>query len=268
MDIEKMIIKAKLAGRLQEINTFHQRRPLYIISISEYKHNIIIPDNVEILDDSINNIQFNQRICKLKGELKLIGGRGLLSLSNLLRRSTARVIDLSEFKPIKSDRMDSMLCECKLDKLILNGFDTSNIEYVHCAFEKIEIDDLDLTVLNLSKANDFSYVFYSSKINRLNLSGMDLSNLSDADSAFKKCSIKQLDLNNIDIKNLKIIDSIFMKSKINYLNLNNIKVSSSIGNSDLDMYCFYDSDIDNMVINREYLDSRQDLFLEFKGNII
>lgn len=217
-DTERLITKAKLVGKLDNIPTFCG---IYckLISLNDKEHIIYIPDNVTVLNGAYRLI-FTDIIAKMRGTIKIIGGKGLKNINYMFMTLSLEKLDLSEFKPINAHSMDNTFAYCKIDNLILDGFDTSNISEAFGTFSNIQIKKLDLSVLNLEKLTGLDLTFEDSTIENLNMHGLKLYNLKGMNGTFRSSQIKNVDLSNIEMKDLNSLKSTFEDCKIENLDLN------------------------------------------------
>lgn len=83
-EIKKLAVKAKILGILTEIPTYCNHI-CHLISKSKTEHILLIPSDVEVLNDYYTFTPFSKQIQNLKGTLKVIGGSGLIDIQRMFR---------------------------------------------------------------------------------------------------------------------------------------------------------------------------------------
>jgi len=104
--------------------------------------------------------------------------------------------------------------DCKLDSLVFNSFDTSNVNDMSSMFKKLTIDSLDLSCFNTSKVNDMSSMFEGCNINHLNLSSFDTRHGTKMNYMFKDCKIDNITFGD-NMVNRGYINNMFENATIN-----------------------------------------------------
>ena len=155
-DYNTIIAKAKLLGRGKTIQTVS--KDCYLIKDDEGNNLIIIPDNVtEINKDS--HQEFTNNIKELTGKIKVIGGRGLKSISNMFFDCKFDEIDLSGMTTSNVIHMNSVFQNCVAREIILNGFDTSKCQDMYMMFAGCISGTLDLSSFTVTRSTDIREIF-------------------------------------------------------------------------------------------------------------
>lgn len=156
VDYNAIIAKAKLLGKGKTIPTVSE--DCYLIKDDEGNNLIIIPDNVTELNKD-SHLEFTNNIKELTGKIKVIGGRGLKSISNMFFDCKFDEIDLSGMITSNVINMESAFQNCVARKIILDGFDTSKCQDMYMMFAGCISGTLDLSSFTITRSTDIQEIF-------------------------------------------------------------------------------------------------------------
>ena len=190
--LNSLLQKARVLGMLTELKT-PCRHTCALIRKTSDDCLLYIPDDVTRLknDSDMEAMRCGNDIdlSGLHGNIKVVGGRGLLSARLLFEKCSFKGIDLSEFDVTNIKSMEGMFCDCAADNLIFKTPVDNNITNLDYMFLGASIDYIDLSEFYIPKVK---YMY-----------GM-----------FQECSSKQLDIINFHINKNTLTFQMFKDSKI------------------------------------------------------
>ena len=122
--LESLMTKARILGKLTQLNTKCGHAMYLIKDISDGTNLLYIPDDVECITKS-KNPSYCDIECKT---LKVIGGRNLRDTNKMFFKCKAQSIDLSDFNTSQVTDMNSMFESCESQSIDLSSFDTSQVK--------------------------------------------------------------------------------------------------------------------------------------------
>ena len=192
INVEAIIIKAKVLGH--SITTFDTDcgHKCYMTSSPDNtKHFLIIPDNVKYLYGTDMDPDIHAPYMPMiKGDLKVIGGRGLTSAHHMFALCKARSIDLSSFDTSKVTNMSFMFMNCEAQSIDLSSFDTRKVTGMRWMFMYCKAHSIDLSSFNTSKVEDMEKMFCRCEAQSIDLSSFDTSEVTDMEQMFKGCKAR------------------------------------------------------------------------------
>ena len=227
INVEAIIIKAKVLGH--SITTFDTDcgHKCYMTSSPDNtKHFLIIPDNVKYLYGTDMDPDIHAPYMPMiKGDLKVIGGRGLTSAHHMFALCKARSIDLSSFDTSKVTSMSSMFAQCKTNSLDLSSFNTSNVTDMSGMFSSCKVQSLDLSSFDTSKVTDMGSMFAGCKAQSLDLRSFNTSKVTNMSFMFMNCEAQSIDLSSFDTRKVTGMRWMFMYCKAHSIDLSSFNTS-------------------------------------------
>lgn len=113
-------------------------------------------------------------------------------------------IDFSHFDASEVTSMDRMFSHIpNLRRISFSGVKNLAPTSIVSAFSMIDdnMDELDLTPIDMSKVEDASYLFSGCSIKKVNLSNLDFCALKSIDNMFSSCGIRELIFDGCKINN-------------------------------------------------------------------
>ena len=234
--IQNILAKAKLLNCLKEVPTACNHK-CYLISMSDTQHIICIPDDITKLNHSAFEQVFTDNIKKLKGALKVVGGKHLKDASYMFDDCQAQSIDLSNFYTSKVTNMGGMFTLCKAQSLDLSRFDTSNVTYMGGMFQGCQAKSIDLSNFDTSKVTDMCYMFGSCQAQSLDLNNFDTSNVTDMEAMFRKCQAQSIDLSDFNTSKVTNMRSMFYGCQAQSIDLSSFDTSNVTDMSNMFYEC-------------------------------
>lgn len=160
---------SRVAATGYTINTFDTDcgHKCYIASSPDNtKHVFIIPDDVKrIYRTDAGEFYFRGNslysyMSNIKGTLKVVGGKNLISARNLFKECSAQSIDFSSFDTSNVTDMRRMFRFCEAQSLDLRSFDTSNVTDMSEMFYECKVQSLNLASFNASSVKYMECMFY------------------------------------------------------------------------------------------------------------
>lgn len=130
---------------------------------------------------------------------------------------------------IKGNRMDDYRRMFEGNKTIKGVSNTSlSINQFYRTFQEVELQELDLSDLNVSNAKDFTQMFYKAKINSfLKLDNWDTSSGIYMNEMFLNSTIQEINFGNFKIDNVSNMTSMFSYTTTNNLDLTKFNLDKS-----------------------------------------
>lgn len=233
INAESLLVKVKTIGyNVTTIDTVCGHK-CYIASPPDNSNNLlIIPDDVKCIYDEYKwwDSEF-KRIERVKGNLKVIGGKGLNSTYHMFSNCRANLIDLSSFDSSNVVNMSYMFCNC-------------------------EAKSIDLRSLNASKVTDMSYMFFKCEAKSIDLTSFNTSSVTNMESMFRECWARSLDLRSFNTSNVitmkQMFDHCYYAKSIDLTSFDTSKVEDMYGMFDtcqtqsLDLSSFNTGNVTNM----------------------
>ena len=298
-DVASLINKARIFGNITEVETICGHT-CYLIEISANKHVLYIPDDVGALNkwtSPYNCTYLNHRrvaveLKRLQGEIRVIGGRGLVDASLMFYDCEFDTIDLSKFHTDNVKNMFGMFASCiNLRSLNISGINTSNVEIMsymfdHCGLEELdfskidtskckfmqrmfsnsEFEELELSSFDTSNAINMQRMFNRCEAHRINISGFNTNKVIDMGGLFEKCeNIKELDISSLDTRNVEVMAYMF-----NGLNLDRLDISTLDTSNVCDMHNMFSEltvpNLDLRTLNTSKVKNMRSMFSHISTN--
>ena len=191
-ELNSLLQKARVLGMLTELKT-PCRHTCALIRKTNDDCLLYIPDNVTRLknDSDMEAMRCGKGIdlSGLHGNIKVVGGNGLIITKTLFEQCRFKDLDLSEFDVTNIKSMEGMFCDCTADNLIFKTPVDNNINNLDYMFLGASIDYIDLSE------------FYTPKVKYMY--GM-----------FQECISKQLNIVNFHTNDGTLTFEMFKDSKI------------------------------------------------------
>lgn len=241
LSVEAVLAKARATGyNITSFDTDCGHKCYMASSPDDSNHILIIPDDVQYIygTDRGPYIDNYSMLKKIEGNLKVIGGRGLIStykmftlcavqsldltslhtskvtsMQRMFYKCKVQSIDLSSLDTSKVTTMEGMFFECEAKYIDLSSFDTSQVTAMNCMFYDCKAQSLDLTSFNTSEVINMEYMFYRCHTQSIALSSFDTSNVTKMNSMFQKCEAQSLDLSSFGTSKATNMDRIFENCK-------------------------------------------------------
>lgn len=218
-----------------------------LIKFRAGKHMLLVPDDVSQLvnaaDVGYDADRYENGILDIAGELKVIGGSGIVDASRMFAATSFSSIDLSDFNTSNIQYMISMFAYCEqLKSLNLRNFDTHNVVNMSKMFEHSVVDYLDLTSFDTSKVEYMNEMFAFSTTEDINIGSFDTSKVLDMSRMFYGATTCDLDLLSFNVENVSNMECMFAHFTSNNLDLSsfnnlNYNVAYSTELDDVFMMC-------------------------------
>lgn len=148
-ELKVIINKAKILGIIDEYNTYCGNK-FYIIHKSNKEHLVIFPSNVTHPSEPYIGTETSNILQSLRGDIRVLGGLGLISTTNMFRGLDVTSLDLSKLY-------------------------TPNLEDTSGMFKYTNLKQpLDISNLNLSKLKVIDEMFYGCDIPHINFGNIKL----------------------------------------------------------------------------------------------
>ena len=153
---------------------------------------------------------FRTEMNKIRGDLQVFGGEGLINTSDMFHSCVLDILDLQMMDTLKLETIKGMFNSVSAKEIIFGGkFNTSKVKYFDELFISSSIDKLDLSKLNTSNAISFKSMFENSECLDLIIKDLDITNVLSMESMFQDSSFKELDVSNWAICKIKNTKNIF-----------------------------------------------------------
>lgn len=198
-----------------------------IISKSETDHILYIPDHIKEFKNKLTSTNLCDLLMKLKGNLRVIGGKSIESTMGMFKYCTFDSVDLSGFCPEHLKYMYEMFLSAHINALNFGNLNTSEVISMDSTFKQAHIDTLDLSRLNTCSLVYASQMFREFKSKSLNLANFNTSKVTNMGLMFMGCVTPEIDLSSFDTSNVTYMDSMFsncITKKINLSSFNTSKV--------------------------------------------
>lgn len=229
-DILSTMNKLRLLGRVDELPV-HRGSAAYIGKVSDGDYILYIPDDVKHLngpnapDEFVS--QFTNKLSDYIGNIKVYGGKNLLSTESMFAYCGFKEIDLSEFE---TDNVESMAYMFRNNgngtcvKIIFGNMKTHNVTDMSHMFENVVVCDEGLDINNFDTSNVINMeLMFDSFIGNIRLDKIDTCKVENMTDMFRGAVIKDgLDLHNFDTTSVKTMDGMFKFIKTIGVNINNL----------------------------------------------
>lgn len=226
--VNNIINRAKVTGSKVEVLKSECGNDVVIVLSNNINgFNVVyIPDNVEVLGESNELID---RIHAIHGKLKVIGGKSILSCSNLFERCKLDVLDLTKFSTSRVEDMHEMFTCAQIRNLGLGDIDTSNVHDMSGMFMLFKTDILDLSMFNTSKVTSMSNMFRGAEIKSLNLKNFDTHNVTRMGYMFNSFNCdSNIDLTSFNTEKVHDMMCMFERCECNEINLSSFKLRTDV----------------------------------------
>lgn len=195
---DKFLDKIAVMGlEPQELNTACKHK-CYLVELSEDNHILYIPDNVtKMIHAWDRENELSEKIQKLRGVLRVQGGKGLESTDSLFSECELDLLDLNKLDMSNVRNTMSMFENSKIKQLRISKINTSNVVFMQSMFEGFETEYLDLSSLNTTKVISMSQMFYKSKIGKMDITKLNIHRNTSMNEMFRESETETLDLRNV-----------------------------------------------------------------------
>ena len=226
--------KVKMLGaNIREVEACFGKKA-FIVSMGERKHTIIIPSDVVYIGEQ------KKKFAELHGDVKVMGGYGLLAVAELFNLCVYDTLDLTNFTPCNVINSSYLFYNSEINKITFGSLPDNkfyNVKTIRGMFKSLKTPELDISGIfgneivnaeslfegaeidtllgirdtDLSKATHINCMFQRFKTNVLDISGMDLSSVKEAKELFFRTQSRStiISLNNIEFKSLENFDNAF-----------------------------------------------------------
>lgn len=200
----KFLNRATLLGLEIEELEAAERTSVYLIKQDNENYTLYIPKEVKIL------MLLSERLTKLRGNLKVIGGEGMIEMLATFTKVRLDLLDLSRLNTDKCEVMNSIFCYSKIRKIIFgDNWNTSKVKSMYAVFSSLNMNmfnliesdivlELDLNNWDMSKVEDISRMFYCSSFKTLKINKWNLQEGTKLYDIFEHVVVDKLDLTNIN----------------------------------------------------------------------
>ena len=241
-EMEKYIAKMCLMNKAKDLVTTSGQKCI-LISQDDYHHILYIPKGVQRLNNQ-DSCSFSKQIQRLKGSMKVIGGKGLISTSYMFNDCDIRYLDFSLFHTENVENMSGMFYKCSAERLDLRTFNTLKVVnmadmFTYCLAVAIDLSSfktpclkqaqhmfsychahiLDVSTLDTSKITNFEYMFQGCFANKIIFGWFNTSNAVTMMGMFKECYADTLDLTSFNTAKVTTMVSMFEESKARSIDL-------------------------------------------------
>lgn len=184
-EIHKLLNKSKILGLdIDIINTWCGNK-IYVVSKSKTEHLILIPSDVKIIVEPESSSWKDHDLWTLPGTVRVIGGKGLIDISQLFRYFSVDILDLTNFSIDNVRCMESTFFGCRAHTILgLEKLNTSNIRVLHNTFYDCETREIDISNWDLSNARTMKTMFSDCKANVIRLGTMNINSNCDTTAIF------------------------------------------------------------------------------------
>lgn len=181
--VESYLQKARLLGLTIETfcSKFPPYRPnYYIVKQSFTSRMVLIPETTEYVGELALQTNFY-------GQIKLIGGSGLISTEYMFYDAGPFFIDLIDLTELDTKNvkdMKRMFNNCKVLNINFEGFNTSKAENMESMFSGCYAENLDLRSFDTSAVTNMQDMFNNCSSRTIDLSSFDTSKVDTMKSMF------------------------------------------------------------------------------------
>ena len=207
------------------------------------KVNIIyIPEDVKILNNQYvvdpskltdNNIEeydglvFTNFLMKIKGAIKVVGGKGLKDASYFFAKCRFNKVDLTKFESSNIVDMSSMFVHSTIGILNFASIDMSNVVHMNSMFRDCKITKkIENFDLNAYKSIDMRFMFKSFDYPNLNISDLRSDSLEYVTGMFEKCRAKHINIQKLNVSKVQSMARMFKGATIDVLDFTNFDTSA------------------------------------------
>ena len=200
-NIMTLLNKEKAAGKsIITIDTYCGHM-CYAVDNGDGSMLLLIPDDVsEINENDPWKINAISRLKSLSGNIKVIGGAGLVSTHRMFwycKKVTS--IDLSDMNTSKVEDMSGMFLSCRAGVINMSNLDTSNVRDMRDMFRCTRIKDIDLSSFDTHKVRNMAQMFEECTAQKVNVNTFNTENIEDMRDMFKNCRIQLINLSSFKI---------------------------------------------------------------------
>ena len=229
---ESLINRLRTLGySIKKFNTDCGHECYIASSPDNTKHIFIIPDDVEYLYETHSYFGFITKkklykcMISIKGELRVVGGKGLISTYHIFDNCSAQYLDLNSFNTSNVTVMSYMFNSCKAKSIDLRSLDTSNVITMDSMFSGCKAQSIDLSTFNTSNVTNMCYMFDECEAQSLDLSSFDTSNVTNMTNMFSRCKAKSIDLRSFNTSNVYDMQWMFNRCMAQSLDLTSFNTS-------------------------------------------
>lgn len=208
-NIADLVNKGLLLGySITEVKTGHDEVCI-LMSLSDTEHLLVIPNNIRYLTSGEYGYRFASYLSYYQGNLKVVGGSGLLSTKGMFDCLRFNSIDLSDFDTSNVKTMDHMFTMCHATHIDVSKLNTSKVKNMSFMFYKCDVQSLDLLNFDTSKVVNMEGMFLTCNVKSLNLSSFNTVNVKKMTNMFCCCKAKSIDLRSFNTVNVTNMDYMF-----------------------------------------------------------
>ena len=221
----KIVNKALMLGLNVRVLSTDCGHKCYLFAKGD-DYTLRIPDNV--LAPVINPMTkygIGEELSKIRGKLKVIGGKNVINANNMFEKCRLNVLDLTEFNTESLVEAKDMFMEAHIDEIKFGGLCTmSNVKNMEGMFRCFSNNILDLSELDTGNVQNMENMFENCECNQLYINNFNIGNVHTMKYLFLDASFDELDLSNWVISNVKNTQYIF----------NNLEVNETVKLSEID----------------------------------
>ena len=248
-EIDAALIKAKMLGLPIKIIHMPEGRG-YIVSKSETDHLIFIPSDIHSVNSTYK--LFYNSLNGLRGNLKIIGGSGLTSTELMFKYCRVDKLDLTQFDTSNVVDMTTMFCSCHARDIDFSNFNTSKVKCMELMFDRCDTKRLDLSSFDTSNVETMRQMFYHCEAEEVDLKSFDTSKVINMSSMFKYAKIPNIDLRSFSGYSVKTLDGMFYHCEAHKIDLSNFKIRNGADTRDIINDCKAKLECNDPYILKEY----------------
>lgn len=226
-EIMKILNKATILGfSIKEIDSYKGGNT-YLLSKDNTEHIWLIPSNVEeiVEIEEIPTWKFKSPVSDIEGNLKVVGGSGLVSAYKLFNGCKVKVLDISRLDTCNVRNMKYLFADCSAEQLDISNLKTSKVEDMSEMFAECKAKVLDFSNFDTSNVTNMHGMFYGCKLQHINLSKFNTSKVKYVDNMFNCCETEKIDMSNFDTSNVIDMSHMFYNCKVKELDLSSFNTS-------------------------------------------
>lgn len=221
----KIVNKALMLGLDIKVLSTDCGHKCYLFTKGE-EYTLRIPNNV--LAPVINPMTkygMGEELSKIRGKLKVIGGKNVINANNMFENCRLNVLDLTEFNTESLVETKDKFMNAHIDEIKFGGLCTmSNVKNMEGMFRCFSNNILDLSELDTGNVENMENMFENCECNQLYINNFNINNVQTMRYLFLDASFTELDLSNWIISNVKNIQYIF----------NNLDITETVKLSETD----------------------------------
>lgn len=219
--IEKLIDKAKIVGSVKELRTACGIN-CKLISISNTRHVIYIPNTVSRLNLDAENFTFTSNIQELRGSIEVVGGgKELHDIGYMFVNCIADKVDISGLNTCEITKAYEMFADCAASYINISNLNTSKVMDMTGMFRKCNAQVIGLSQINTTRVAYMNDMFNGSTWDILDLSNFDTEVVRSFKGMFANCKANKLNISSFNTKNATGMFAMFYHCNIPYIDLSN-----------------------------------------------